>query len=189
MIRVNIHQLRKIVQQELGKPAICEAEGDITIDVISDFLADRLKTQLLAHSTSAARQFLESPLADASFFPSNDAEMRKMQTTIAQQVMTRVGPLMQDYVSAVVQGIIKGGMQNAAPVHEAFGSASVAPDAGDIKRDEPPTDEPQGMFVSKVDVISFEELPEDYEKCDCCGFDHEYEWSKAQSWHSANDME
>jgi hypothetical protein len=80
-------------------------------------------------------------------------------------------------------------MQNAAPVHEAFGSANVEPDAGDIKRDEPPADEPQGMFVAKVDVVSVEELPDDYDKCGCCGFDHEYEWSQAQAWHDAHDME
>lgn len=187
MIKVNIHQLRKLVQKELKLP-LHENEGDITVDVISDFLADRLRTSLLAHANDTGRSFLESPLADSAYFPSDQEGMRKTKNRVTQQVMTRLGPALREYVDAVVHTILKGGMQGTSHVSEAFGSANVAPQDGDIKRDAPEP-EPQGMFVAKVDVVTVEELPDDYERCSCCGFDHEYEWTKAQSWHESHDTE
>lgn len=30
-------------------------------------------------------------------------------------------------------------------------------------------------------------LPEDFETCGTCGFDHDYEQYEAQEWHAAND--
>lgn len=181
MIKVNIRQLRRIVQQELGRP-LRESEGDITIDVISDFLADRLKTQLFADAPSAIRQFVSSPLAQSAYFPSGDEQIRQMKNQIAQQVMTRLGPLMQQYADAAVQGILKSASQG--DVHEAFGSANIS----DCDC-EAPEAEPQGMFTSAVDVVVVEELPDDFSRCSECGFDHEYEWSKSQAWHAAHELD
>lgn len=31
-----------------------------------------------------------------------------------------------------------------------------------------------------------EKLPDDYETCGDCGFDHEYEYQQAYAWHIAN---
>lgn len=33
----------------------------------------------------------------------------------------------------------------------------------------------------------FDDMPEDYEQCGYCGFDHEYEYADAKRWHSEND--
>ena len=183
MIKVNIHQLRKIVQRELKRP-LRESEGDITVDVVSDFLSDRLKTQLFSNAPFSIRKFLESPLANSAYYPSDEEQISRMSNEISQQVMTRLGSLMQQYVNTVVHGIIKGASSGA--VQEAFGSANVS--SLDCPCDSV-KDEPQGNFTAPVDIVVIEELPDDFNKCDDCGFDHEYEWLKAQAWHAAHDLD
>jgi hypothetical protein len=34
-----------------------------------------------------------------------------------------------------------------------------------------------------------DELPDDYEQCGCCGYDHEYEPAEAQEWHRQHACE
>jgi hypothetical protein len=170
---LSIKQLRKIVQQELRRP-LRESQNDFTIDVITEFVADYLKTELFDTEEKVSQEFLNSPLVSSISIPSDQQMKQRLVNLIAQQVLTRIGKDLQIYVNQIVSNILDKNNAMREAREERF---EIEP-------------EPQGMFIAKIEQLPLsEDLPDDYEKCNACGFDHEYDWSKAVAWHDKNDFE
>lgn len=158
MIRITIKQLRQIALDEMRRKVVAESV-DLTSDALATALADGMKQQLDGEfAVRVVSEFFASKKHAGMMFPAQKEDAEALKSQVAQKVMTRLGKDMQSFVESLVNQAISQQLAGA------------------------PGETPQTN-----ESIAEGTLPDDYRKCVGCGFDHEYEYAKARTWHDAND--